>query len=141
MSTALGAPLLNVIDYPSGYSSSRVTTYTLSPFTIIDTLTHDASTDAGLPLLDLRICPGYKVIMAISTLNQACTIQLVASFDGTTFYTTDNTLVLNAGSKGFFDTSKLTSLLYPYPYLGFQLSCTTAPTSGSMTLGLAGASI
>jgi hypothetical protein len=111
-------------------------TAVISALAIRDTSTHDATTDSGYTfLLNVQNLAGAKELYVKNSLNQAVTITLEYSFDGSTVATIGNAApAIAASTNTTIDTSQIAELAGGFPYVCVQAQCSVAPTSGSLTV-------
>lgn len=106
---------------------------------IRDTANHDPTTDATILLADARFAPGGRILYIANSHNQAVTITLLASVDGTA----TNLVVVGTGKSVaastsiWLDTADIAQLADPHPYVGVRAVAAVSPASGTLSAWLA----
>lgn len=131
---------LAIRETTTNVNSAIWTPQLISALAIRDTSSHDPTTDAGATFLaDARFTPGGRILYVANTLNQAVTITLLASIDGTAA----NLVVVGTGKSVtattsiWLDTADIAQLADPHSYIGVRAAAAVSPTSGTLTVWLA----
>lgn len=131
----------NILTKDSAPNYNGVAQFQIANSAIRDTTTHTVASDTSLALANVGNYGGRKLLCVSNTLGQTLSVQLVASLDASTVVPVGAAQNATSGGVSFIDTTALAQLANPYPYVGVQLSCSVAPTTGSAIVTLLAAAM
>ena len=116
----------------------------INALAIRDTAAHDCTTDTpgtNTFLADVRSIPGSRLLYVVNGLDQAVTITLEGSGNGTTVLAQGSGVSVAMATTQWIDASDISQLSNPYPYVSVQAQCGSSPSSGTLTVVLVASSI
>lgn len=138
----MATPVLAVPSIMNGHSGTVNATVIMNALAIRDTSAHDPTTDTpgtNTFLADLTYLPGGRLVYINNTLNQTISVQLVTSYDLSTFVLLGYPVTVPTSTQTFIDVNTFHRLLNPYQNLGVRITALTSPASGTVTASLVAA--